>query len=75
VLLCLNSQTDKKSFPEIKGLTKANAQAYVHKVNPNIHVVFMGPNDMVTRDLQMNRLRVVVDPATGLVTSEAPNLG
>ena len=55
-------------------MTEANAKAYVKKVNSNLMPVIMRPNDMWTRDLMSNRVRIVVDPDSGLVTNE-PHVG
>lgn len=51
-------------------MTEANAKAYITKVNPALKAHVMGPKDMWTRDYNTERVRIVVDPATGLVTNQ-----
>jgi len=60
-------------FPEVVGMSKAEAKEFISGKNPGLNVQFMEPGTMWTRDYQENRIRVPVD-ADGKVNKQ-PSVG
>merc|ERR1711991_5678 len=58
------------SFPEVKGMKKEEAKAFVLEKNPNLNVQYVPEGSMVTRDYVTNRVRLFLD-ADDNVQSEA----
>ncbi|CAF0738963.1 unnamed protein product [Rotaria sp. Silwood1] len=59
----INNQ--RRSFPELVGRNAQQAAAYI--AAQGLKPVILRPNDPMTRDLRMDRVRIIVDPTRTFV--------
>jgi len=61
-------------WPALVGTDGDKAVATIKKENPELEVIKVNKDDIVTGDYKENRVRVFVDPATNKV-ARAPRVG
>ena len=63
----MDSNEQKSSFPELNGKSVEVAKATIAKIYPKFTIQVLKKGTMVTMDYRSDRIRIFVDPDTGLV--------
>ncbi len=65
---------EKREWPELSGRAADHAREEIQKQFPHYDVKIVKRGSMVTRDVRPDRVRIFIDPETGLVVG-APKVG
>ena len=70
----MDSNEQKSSFPELNGKSVEIAKATIAKIYPKFNIQVLKKGSMVTMDYRTDRIRIFVDPNSGLVDG-IPKIG